>query len=370
MSWAPPGRPALPISFSAFWASSECALKVRFLESSRSQFPLLITPIARIGSALHSTLECLRSILEAHGSSVTDYCSALVEDFRNRVGHQRQRAETERRGRNLVWPKARIDGIEGGLIRLGREIFISTRGIVSPSPHETRSAGIEIQLTSKDGLITGIIDRADKDSRGILLVDYKSSTEPRPEKVDRARLQLSLYAFLWNDVHEVWPYKCIADFVAARQRYAFEVDPADCMQLADSVRAYAIGLSASNSGKAVEVATPGPSCKHCDFKPWCEPFWKNQSHPDDLRQIGVGFQGDIVDRRSSGDSSLATIRSASRLADVRFRTSQFPQLIECEQGTTCRVLHAEVAGSLGHPSLTLTESSEVFLVKGEVPGNG
>src|SRR5580704_243040 len=147
MSWAPAGRPSLPVSFSAFWASTECALKLRFLESARSQFPLLVRPTARIGTALHSTLECLRTILEGHGTSVTDYCSALVDDFRNRISQQRQRADAEQRGRNLAWPQARIDGIEGGLIRLGREIFISTRGIVSPKPHEARSVGIEIQLT-------------------------------------------------------------------------------------------------------------------------------------------------------------------------------------------------------------------------------
>src|SRR5262249_4495576 len=149
----------------------------------------------------------------------------------------------------------------------------------------------------------GIIDRVDETAAGDVIVDYKSAENYDDEHLERFQRQLLLYAYLWFDRYGRWPAHGVINFILLGQEIPVELSPQASERLAAEIRSAfnaAVSMDPSKAGR------PGQACGHCDYRPWCEPFW-GYVKESDARQPAV--EGTIV-ARSAVSQRVLSLRHA------------------------------------------------------------
>ena len=143
------------------------------------------------------------------------------------------------------------------------------------------------------------------------------------------------------------------------------VEPEICQQVATEATEIIIHLKGEPSLE--KLATPGDICRVCDFRPWCQAFWRWQADETSLTQALekaiTGFEGEI--RQITLANYYWRIAINWRNAEIQFNAPQerFPQLAKAQVGTLVRVLDTALRGLRHQPQAYVTSQSELFLVE-------
>lgn len=218
---------------------------------------------------------------------------------------------------------------------------------------------VEYRLISKDGLISGVLDRVTRDSVGVIITDYKSaSRNDVPERYER---QLQTYAWLWNEVFDEWPVRAVLVYPFVGQSRDVNIDPARCSEIVlEAVDNFIRLLS-----KDIEqLGAPGEVCKICDYKPWCRPFWRAQSQlsPLDRQVAQLGFEARLESLKYIDDLCVAQLKWNSTPVKLVFAPERFPQLSSERNGSRIRVLDAKLSGTSAELRLGISGGTEIFIL--------
>ncbi len=369
--WPPPGHPKTPISPSMYENICQCRLKVNFQCSPSELYPRRVMPSARIGTAFHQTLEQLSRL--RHDNSCLDlraFCQGSIALFQQRLLEQRKASDNEPREHLLKWPDDRLSLVEEAIVVLARRIWLDVENHIHPQSRSQDRAKvlIEYRLESGDGLLAGIIDRVELTDRCQIL-DYKTSLVT-DEK--RHAQQIKLYASLWFDRHGIWPDNGLLIYVLLRHEVPISIDPEECSELARRVREEARAIM-RHPQNPEHLANPGPECRYCEFRPWCRPFWNNQSEPIDdymfIKRAQAGFEAIITLFRATIDVTLVELETCGRTIELRFPKNQFPHLEGIRAGDRLRVLDTHLVGVVGRPTADITERTEIYKIQSNKMGD-
>ncbi len=346
-NWAPRSRLAPPLSATSYEALLACPLQLLYARDT--SFPRRRGPFARIGTAFHLALQAFRSV--GAEENPNDEISRILGVFRRELESQRAAARTNPREAQLRWPDSRISHAEQALA-----LLVHRTWRVEPDlPSRAGPARVETEITTRDGFLTGIIDRVDETAAGDVIVDYKSAENYDDEHLERFQRQLLLYAYLWFDRYGWWPAHGVVNFILLGQEIPVELSPQASERLAGEIRSAfnaAVGMDPSKAGR------PGQACGHCDYRPWCEPFWGHVKETDG-RQPAV--EGTLVARSAVSPRVLSLRHSGvvSQLVVDDGRTALFQEL---QVGTRIRILDPAIDGLPPVGRYRLTDRSEVWCV--------
>lgn len=337
---------------------------------------------ARIGIALHSTIQAIAESSFA-SKSLEEIAAETSERFAAELKMQRAKASERPREQGLPWNDNRTEqALQAAisecirLVQAGFSFEASRQSTVDHSDmlndaqstqlppvfSKNNSIALEAPVFSKDGLLKGRVDRAEKLPEGIRLIDYKSaSREDLPERYER---QLQLYALMWRDTYGEWPFEAQVYYPLRGVFFTVDITPETCERVAAEAVALVAGLA--RDGSVSQLATPGDVCKACEFRPWCRPFWLSQAtekkHMRALELAAIGFEGQIESITLTNHYWRVIL--AWRNAKVKLIAPQerFPHLARARVGQTLRVVDAPLRGQLYEPSAFISEYTEIFLL--------
>ena len=378
-AWPPRRRPKPPYDPSAIEVMRSCALRSLFEISPGYQRRMGFA--ARIGAAFHRALQSLNERPLPSGSM-----EEAAEEARRRFqfelkiqeeqadqrprerGLSRDQERASRAAEALVVEALRILGQGGPAHRPAHAgqhspLVNASQGLEDAVASELPRVEVEVPVQSKDSLFRGRVDRAEHRSDGTWLFDYKAAL--RGDLPERYVRQLQLYAFMWHDARGQWPVQARVLYPLAGRVHPVDIDPGLCQQVAaESVET----VSRLQEVTRIEhLATPGDVCKVCEFRPWCEPFWRwHAQEPSPtiaLENAVVGFEGQI--RHIALENHRWRLRIAWRNAAIQLHAPEerLPQLANADVGTRVRVLDTALRGLRHHPKATITGLSELFLVR-------
>lgn len=307
-------RPLQRIPPSRFLQLQQCAL--REVWQANGKTPLIpISPSARLGSIAHHVLE-----LAGRGRlSGTQELDGAWDDAISRV-----QEEMRRNGEQHLLPLRKHAfryEVKKRLTFAAAERIIDSRpDEPAPTGTSVAVAGSEIWLESKDGRVGGFIDRIIPHEDGVEILDYKTGavTEERTGNVKSAyKVQLLLYAALYNEVYGEWPAKLTLSSLGGILREV-HVDPARALSLMEEAR---IRLSEVNKLIAThpvadELANPSPAaCEYCYYRPGCKQYWRSRG---DTPEWPVDIAGNVAGVSTLGNGTLrALIETADGTVAVR-----------------------------------------------------
>lgn len=122
----------------------------------------------------------------------------------------------------------------------------------------------EMEYTSPELYVRGFIDAIEDTGTGVCIMDYKTNTYL--EITDEQRLQLAIYALLYQRTHGVTPAKAGIFFLRSRPKFI----AVDSNLLSDAEREIFIIHEKTQTREINDYPLkPGPLCKTCDFYKIC-----------------------------------------------------------------------------------------------------
>jgi CRISPR/Cas system-associated exonuclease Cas4 (RecB family) len=347
----PDRSPDPPVTPTGLEALRSCPLSRCYARSTPGRYPQRMVPSARIGTAVHSTIERIGEVA-TQAESAAACAQTALEMFRTKVEWGKSQSFHNPRERNLVWPEEKLFEAENSIIRIARLAFTGRSASV-PTGHSHHE--FECALKSKDGMIAGIADHIELFHGGVRITDYKTSLSL--DDIDKHRNQLLLYAYLYFDSHGDWPSALTLDYVLMRKRVPVEVDREIAIKLADEARTIAASLPYTLDVET--LARPGPACKYCSYRPWCQPYWRAVQHFE-IPERFSGIQGVVRTRLDEGSKVLLSVEGQANLFDVRGDSESVEQLGEVHPGMTLRIVDASVYGVASRPTVELNARAELF----------
>ena len=348
---SPDRSPDPPVTPTSLEALRLCPLSRCYARSTAGRYPQRVVPSARIGTAVHSTIEKIAGVATQADTAAACARTAL-EIFRAKVEWEKTQSFQNPRERNLTWPEEKLFDAENSIIRIARLAF-TARSASVPIGHSHHE--FECTLKSKDGMIAGIADHLELFDGGARITDYKTSLSL--DDLDKHRHQLLLYAFLYFDSHGEWPSALTLDYVLMRKRVPVEVDREIAIKLADEARTIAGSLPYMLDVE--KLARPGPACKYCSYRPWCQSYWRAVQYFD-IPERFSGIEGVVKTRLNEGSKVLLSVEGQDSLFDVRGDSESVEQLGEVHPGMTIRIVDASVYGVASRPTVELTARAELF----------
>lgn len=358
--WPPRGRPRRPYGPTTVEIIRSCPARAAF--SASPAYERRLGSAARVGLAMHSALESLTSdpIVSADRAEVAGEARGRFDTM---LGAQMAQAHARARERNQPPDPDRVEAAAEAVV--GEALRILRVGPGRPSPlaePSTRSVEVEVPVRSIDGLFEGVVDRAERDERGVHLIDYKSAG--RDDLPERYRRQLQLYAYLWHETRQEWPVSGRVVYSAIGTTHPVEVDADECLRVAGEARSL---LEALEAADGEPTARPGDVCALCEYRPWCAPFWQ---------WVGAGAQAERLDRAAAGieatvddlhsDAAVArlTLDWAGTPVSVALSLERFAHARDLRPGDRVRLLDVRLRGLRSRPTAFLTPSAELFVVDG------
>jgi CRISPR/Cas system-associated exonuclease Cas4 (RecB family) len=380
-SWPPLMRPKPPFGPMAIEVMRSCLLRSCFEASPNYERRTGVA--ARVGTALHRTLQSLNQ-----QSIVAGTTEQLAAETRRRflaeIREQQGQLASRPREQTLVWDHVRtnhaLEAVISEAIRT-QPLGISSSSapylqttVHSRTQHEydsyssasSQNAPVEVEvlIRSKSGLFQGRIDRVEKTTDGIHLVDYKSAfRDDLPEHYTR---QLQLYAFMWFETRGEWPIEAFVFYPMRGSFHNVSVEESICRQVA----AESIGLieKVTKKVRPTELASPGDVCKICEFRAWCHPFWALQrSEEKQLRacdKANIGFEGRVQTIKLENHYWYLNIDWHNALVKLIAPQERFLHLVNVRPGQHLRILDTTLKGQLFQPTAHVTDQSEIFIVMG------
>src|SRR5438309_2003444 len=109
-------------------------------------------------------------------------------------------------------------------------------------------------------------------SEGTRIVDFKAAL--RDDLTERYARQVQLYALMWRDTRGEWPVAGEVVYPMRGVAHAVPVAADLCTGVGNEARDVVLQLSRETDPH--RLGQPGDVCKACDFRPWCEVFWRWQ----------------------------------------------------------------------------------------------
>lgn len=347
-SWAPRSRLNTPVSATAYESLLACPLQLLYVRDDA--FPRRGGPYARIGTAFHKSLESLPSVLSA--AELATAVGRVLGTFRVEIQRQREETAANPREASIPWPEERVHHAEQSLALLIHRLW---RPAVETQQRENAPPHTEVALTTRDGFLTGIIDRVDATNDGVVIVDYKSAESYDEEHLERFRRQLLLYAYLWLDRTGEWADHGIVNFLLLGREVLVELSIEDAEDLVDHVRA---AFTAASGSTPRAAARPGDACTYCDYRPWCEPFWDHVASGNLVHRAVDG----VVIARSASSQRILHIRHGEHTSQLVLDESRLDLAEQIAIGTRIRVIDPIVDGAPPVGRYRLTNRSEIWTV--------
>ncbi len=370
VSWPPKGRPKPPHGPTGLEVLRSCPLR-RCFECSRG-YERRMSFDGRVGTAFHRALEWLSQ--ERLDPASPDGSAARVrERFVEELQAQEDEAARHPRERGLPQNEMRIHAAAEALVAASHQLrgaagqrrqssFERTKPAETEPSGASASVEVEVPVKSRDGLFAGKVDRVEHTPEGTRLLDYKSAL--RDDLPGRYERQVQLYASMWRDTRGEYPSEATVVYPLLGTSHPVSVIPEACEQV---VREYAELVSSIGERPAYHLATPGDTCKICEFRPWCKPFWhwqaREKSAPVALERAYLGIEG-VIDRIEQVEHHWRLgVRWRNALVRIIAPVERFPQLKNVGAGTRLRVLEAPLRGLRHRPTAAVTEYSEIFVLE-------
>lgn len=373
LSWPPKGRPEAPHGPTALEVLRSCPLR-RCFEVSRG-YERRMSFDGRVGTAFHRALEWL-SQQSRDPDSPDEWAAEIRERFAEELRTQQAQAAKRPRERGLPQNEVRIHSATEALLsasHLARGTATRRRRFelseASPRPVDqehslkgTSRVEVEVPVKSRDGLFAGKVDRAEHGTEGTRLVDYKSAL--RDDLPGRYERQVQLYASMWRDTRGEYPTEATVVYPLVGTSHSVPVTPEICEQVA---KEYSNIVASIEEQPAYRLATPGDTCRICEFRPWCKPFWhwqaRERSVPVALERARLGFEGIVEQIELVEHHWRLVVRWRDALVRIIAPAERFPQLGSVGKGSRLRVLEASLRGLRHRPTATITEYSEIFVLE-------
>jgi hypothetical protein len=133
-----------------------------------------------------------------------------------------------------------------------------------------------VPLASEDGLLKGFADIVEQDERGPIVEEFKTG-EPTPERLERWKRQLLIYAKLYRDRYGSAPRKLRLQSLGAGAIEFPYIEEEAASAVADARNALVeLNGRIANGAGATELARPSATvCAGCPHRAWCEPYWSS-----------------------------------------------------------------------------------------------
>lgn len=370
VSWPPKGRPKAPHGPTALEVLRSCPLR-RCFEVSRG-YERRMSFDGRIGTAFHRTLEWLSQ--QHLDPDSPDLASEIRERFAEELRDQETEAAKHPRERGLPQNERRMHSAAEALLAVAHQVQGATSRSRQPPPERVKRVGneplsessneveVEIPVKSRDRLFAGKVDRAEHTSEGTRLLDYKSAL--RDDLPGRYERQVQLYAAMWRDTRGEYPTEATVVYPLIGTSYPVSVTPEVCEEVA---REYTELVSSIEQRPAYNLATPGDTCKICEFRPWCKPFWHWQAREKSasvaLDRAYLGFEGVVEQMVQVEHHWKLSLRWRDALVRIIAPVERFPQLKDVAVGSHLRVLETPLHGLRHRPTAIVTEYSEIFVLE-------
>ena len=327
----------------------------------------------RVGTAFHRALEWL-SQQRPNPDSPNKSAAEIRERFVKELRDQEAEASKHPRERGLPQNEMRVHSAAEALLAVSHRITGTTarsrrfgpNKASAESPKESSSepvnwVEVEVPVKSRDGLFAGKVDRAEHTTEGTRLLDYKSAL--RDDLPGRYERQVQLYAVMWRDTRGLYPSEATVVYPLVGTSHPVAVTPDACEQVALE---YAELIKSVQERSTFDLATPGDTCKICEFRPWCKPFWRWQarekSAPTALERAHLGFEGVIEQIEQVEHHWRLKVRWRDALVKIIAPVERFPQLKNVSAGSHLRILEAPLRGLRHRPTAVVTEYSEIFVL--------
>lgn len=354
--WPPRGRPRRPYGPTTVEIVRSCPARAAF--SASPAYERRLGSAARVGLAMHSALESLVSDPIAK-TDPAEVAAEARRRFEAVLSAQLEQAQARVRERDQPLDLSRAEAAAEAVV--GEAMRILRIGGRPPSlAGSTIAVEVEVPVRSRDGLFEGIVDRAERDERGVHLIDYKSAS--RGDLPDRYRRQLQLYAYIWHDSRDEWPASGRVVYSAIGTSYRVDVDPDECLRVAADAQRL---LEALEAVDGEPIAQPGEVCAVCEYRPWCAPFWQ---------WVAAGPPAERLDRASLGleaaidgvHADAAVVRLSLDVGgtpvSITLRAERFAHARDLRPGDRVRLLDVRLRGLRSQPTAFATPSAELFIV--------
>lgn len=369
-AWPPKGRPKPPHGPTGLEVLRSCALR-RCFECSRG-YERRMSFDGRIGTAFHRALEWL-SQRPSDQKSPNEIAAEARSRFAQELRDQEEQATSRPRERTLPRNETRTHLAAEALIAAAHQVRGARRSAQpyarsvppdeSPASLETNSrAEVEVPVRSRNGLFAGKVDRVEHGQDGTRLLDYKSALlKDLPGRYER---QVQLYAAMWHDTRGEYPSEASVVYPLIGTSHPVSVAPDLCEQVS---KEYTDLVSSIEERPAYYLATPGDTCKICEFRPWCKPFWHWQAREKSasvaLERAYLGFEGVVEQIELIEHHWRLGMRWRDALVRIISPAERFPQLKKVTKGSRLRVLETPLRGLRHRPTATVTEYSEIFVLE-------
>jgi len=207
------------------------------------------------GSAVHKALADFHNLHLASLKDIEDMRSSLLQIFAEEWERLAPQIDL------LGLPKDRVDRFYSESLDMLRDWVARHAG--SPS-FGSESVRAELKLFSRTHGVMGIIDAVYGHRDQIALVDYKTSA--RDDITPDIKVQMALYALLFEDSHSVRPHMVIIDFLKTGRERRFRVS--------DGLIRYAKTLCTDMHQK---TSSPDENDYPCTCGGWCEKDFASQN---------------------------------------------------------------------------------------------
>lgn len=373
--WAGPPE---QFSYSSLRVLEECPLRWQLMQSEYGELPRCPErprAAALVGRLAHEMLEQILRAMARAG-----YPASGGEEFRRVVAEVGLMARIRAgllaaRERLRTHPRAageRLDvserdvynrvcqlfqGVYGSLSQARRSVGLRAAA-TSGGPGErglvellaSRGVLTELHLTHGELPLRGVLDLVLWDEGQAGVVDFKTG-----EPASGHREQVEIYALLWWRATGMIPAWIEVRYPGKVQRDA--VDAASLAALERQLRSRLAELGRVLQ-QAPAPARPGPNCRHCEARAFCDSYWRQQVAPTQrpVAETWIDVELTVVEVQS-GTGFVGVDGGGGRL-NVVFPEELGQRFGPFEAGQRLRVLGASYEGET--QVLQLRQATEVF----------
>ena len=361
--------PIKELSYWRFIRLRSCLLSGSFQNFSESKLANKKTKgrAQLIGDVFHDVMERINEISKRTDQISGSEIRSIFNQALNNVKKQSVKSSLGHFGDPSQWPE---------IIQIYKSISdfaARCKNFNSARPKEVHS---EVKLSSRDGLLFGVIDAFFVFSNGIELVDYKSGRMIDDEYFPKEEYanQLLFYAYLIHENYGVYPHSLTLlgkDFDSVSIEPSFERS----VSLANEMRQVLSHYNDSVSCQAPIRSFSNPTienCLYCEAKPLCSPFW------DHARELGLPRWGQVaigkqvkplvISRGGWGTLEIEILKSSlhvPRLKMTRILIKRFPDLRD-NLGQCVIVTNLKILGGESSGIAEVTGRSEIIPFEGNI----
>lgn len=375
--------PPTNYSYSSLRVLEECPLRWQLMQSQYGEFsrcPERPRAAALVGRLIHELLEQILRALARAG-----YPANGGEAFRRVIAEVGLKGRISKglaaaRERLQTNPRAageRLEVAERDVYNRVCQLFQGVYGLLDrrqgsagPSevpPDEGGGRGLVERLAQR-GVLTelglahgelplrGVLDLVLWDGGRVGVVDFKTG-----ERAVEHREQVQLYALLWWRATGRAPQWGEVRYAQGAER--FDIDEAALLRLEGRLRERLAELHRVLQATPAP-ARPGPSCRHCDARAFCDSYWRQLAAPSQRPSKDAWIDVELTVQEVQSAAGFVALDSAGGRFCVVFHEELGRRLGPFVPGERIRVLTANAAEG---QTLQLRQITEVFHRMAETP---